>query len=798
VAKKSKGTRPKLNTPGPATTELVKAGMPLDRVQAQANAGMNSARPFGPGAPLQPRDGYSTTPRSYDFRTGINIGARPRSNEQTQRISFDVQRQLIESYDVATICIWHRIDSIRSRKWNLVPTAGFDGDADPLIALGRRILKRPDRKTRFKPWIAKYLYDVLAFDAGALYRMRNNAKQVIGLKVVDGTTIAPMLDAWGDTPDAPATAYQQFAQGVPWDDLTTDDLIYEPYRPTSNTPYGHGPIESVIMAVSTDIRFQAYFMSRFTDGNVPEGFAGAPEGWSPEQIKEFQEAWDAILYGDVAAKSQMRWVPHGTTLAWTNEKDFTDEFSMFLLRKTCAAFHVTPTDMGFTETTNNATADTQMDIQERIGDGPLLDHVAEILTDFLQEDIGLPLDFEWESGDEEQDALSTMQADEIAVNIGALSVSEVRERRYGLTEPDGLPVARYIMSAKSGPIPLSALAAVAGPIDTGTAAPLPGAPLPHKPFSPVEGVAPAKPPSVPALAVQRYPADNPQAADTAVNADIAAATPVPVGAPVVKSDGATAGITSATGVVGYDLDGQDDDDVPVVHSLPEDPIRKAVAAEMAAFRRFTKARRNPASFRDFEFTTVDPRSAHRLNVGARARIRKSAGLVVAAGLCVRAADTGRVLMLQRSMDPDDPAAGYWEFPGGCLEDGEQPLDAAWREWQEETGCLLPAGTFTGEALPGWTSTDGVYQGYVLNVDTEATIPTGTRGQVNNPDDPDGDTVEALGWFWPQHLAGNPAIRPELAEDIPTVLAALNPSTAEIDVMKAATPDPKGHGATERS
>ena len=38
--------------------------------------------------------------------------------------------------------------------------------------------------------------------------------------------------------------------------------------------------------------------------------------------------------------------------------------------------------------------------------------------------------------------------------------------------------------------------------------------------------------------------------------------------------------------------------------------------------------------------------------------------------------------------------GAWCFPKGLVENGEEPLDAAKREWQEETGLNLPNGVYT--------------------------------------------------------------------------------------------------------
>lgn len=59
---------------------------------------------------------------------------------------------------------------------------------------------------------------------------------------------------------------------------------------------------------------------------------------------------------------------------------------------------------------------------------------------------------------------------------------------------------------------------------------------------------------------------------------------------------------------------------------------------------------------------------------------------VAAGLIVR---DGKILICQRTKHQPMPLK--WEFPGGKIEQGEQPIDALRRELEEELGIVAKVG-----------------------------------------------------------------------------------------------------------
>lgn len=109
--------------------------------------------------------------------------------------------------------------------------------------------------------------------------------------------------------------------------------------------------------------------------------------------------------------------------------------------------------------------------------------------------------------------------------------------------------------------------------------------------------------------------------------------------------------------------------------------------------------------------------------------------------------------------------GRFEFPGGRLDDGESPIQAAMREWSEETGLNLPDGDLTGH----WVSNDGKYEGYILLIDSEDDLDLENRNDVENPDD---HGFEALVWFDPKQLEDNPSIREEILDNLDIILPML--------------------------
>jgi hypothetical protein len=247
---------------------------------------------FSPSYPLVPPEREQV--RLWDYPVGYNAIYTPRSYEA---IGFDELRALAESHDITRLAIETRKDQIEKLDWTIKSrnekTPGEDaaGRIDQLTDFWRS----PDGERPFATWLREALEDVLVLDAAAFELRRNRGGKIIGLDVVDGSTVKVLLDDTGRRPRPPAPAYEQIIHGRPWRLLTSDELMYLPRNPRPHKAYGFSPVEQIVTTVNIGLRRQAMQLQHFTEGNVPPGLLNAPDGWSPEQIRQFQEWFDSIL-----------------------------------------------------------------------------------------------------------------------------------------------------------------------------------------------------------------------------------------------------------------------------------------------------------------------------------------------------------------------------------------------------------------------------------------------------------------------------------------------------------------------
>jgi predicted NUDIX family NTP pyrophosphohydrolase len=117
-------------------------------------------------------------------------------------------------------------------------------------------------------------------------------------------------------------------------------------------------------------------------------------------------------------------------------------------------------------------------------------------------------------------------------------------------------------------------------------------------------------------------------------------------------------------------------------------------------------------------------------------------------------------------------AGAWSIPKGLIDAGEEPLAAAQREFQEETGIeprgdYLPLGTIqqkAGKVVHAWAFESDADADSIKSNMTRVEMPRGSARWIDVPE------VDRAGWFEP--VVAREKINPAQAEFIDRLLAAI--------------------------
>ncbi len=417
------GGKPTDQTP-PNQRQGINTPDQVPRTRGGAPQQLLDANWFGPGVPLNPVAPDAVAGRIFDFPVNYNVNIRPRSTEQ---VDFPTLRALADTYDLMRLIIETRKDQVESYDWEIVPKQNAKNVSDTVLTAANEFFLYPDREHVWNTWLRMLLEDLFVIDAVALYPRFTRGGKPYAIELIDGGTIKRVLDPTGRTPLTPDPAYQQVLKGLPAVDYTVEELMYVMRNPRTNRVYGYSPVEQVIMTVNIAMRRQLHQLQFYTEGSIPEAFAGVPETWNMDTIKQFQLYWDNMMEGNTAQRRKVKFLPmDAAKMQFPKSEVMKDLFDEWLARIICFAFSISPTAL--VKETNRATATSAQDTALKEGLVPLLNWLKRLFDRLITQVYGNPdIEFKW-TMQKDLDPLTQAQVDQIYVITKVQTPDEVRDR----------------------------------------------------------------------------------------------------------------------------------------------------------------------------------------------------------------------------------------------------------------------------------------------------------------------------------------------------------------------------------
>ncbi len=256
-------------------------------------------------------------------------------------------------------------------------------------------------------------------------------------------------------------------KGLPAVNYSARDIIYRPRNVRAHRVYGYSPVQQVLMTVNIALRRQLWQLDYYSEGSIPDALIGVPAGWTPDQIKQFQdyplpnppplagggEGWG--FAGDLARRRRAKFVPGDTAvkIQQTKEPEQKNDFDEWLARIICYAFSVPP--QWAVKLMNRATADNQSAQAEDEGLEPTKEWVKDLIDKIISEEFASPdLELAWLDEDE-ADPKGLEAVLEGRVKLGAVTLNEMRDA-LGL-DPYANPAAdRPMVLTATGYVPIEA------------------------------------------------------------------------------------------------------------------------------------------------------------------------------------------------------------------------------------------------------------------------------------------------------------------------------------------------------
>ncbi len=476
---------------GYGTTKPLATPLPRDPRDAMT--------PFGPSTPLTPTPIDAPGPwgrpeprrTEYDPTWNLQIGAERRTTPWT------LLREMADTCDPIRRCIDIRKHSIQEKDWDIALTtvatqqmmrddvnlrsqqrAQLVGREKfgPQIARIREALEEPDRENHMSwtEWTGNAFEEHFVWDALAVYPVLTYGRQWHSFRIIDGSTIKPLRDVYGNTPSAPFPAFQQILYGFPRGEFQAsenpekvflhDQLFYRPRDRRSWTPYGSSPVEKALQLGYLWLRRMEWLREEFHAGSLPRAALEADKTWTDPAERVREEALlNESLSGDTRRRVQWTLFPAGFKPIFPPqlEQIYKPDLDQFIVAQIGSRFAVMPTQLGIIPNEGlfgRSIQPGEQDIDETEGDGPLEEWFVDLVNALARAYLGMPreLTLIFTGGGVEEDDAARATTDATRMNSAAKTVNQVRSDNGD--DPYELPEANepFVMGA-TGPVFLRGL-----------------------------------------------------------------------------------------------------------------------------------------------------------------------------------------------------------------------------------------------------------------------------------------------------------------------------------------------------
>ncbi len=306
---------------------------------------------FPPGRPITP---LLTTyqqalqeyePRTFQYPPNVNATIAPRLGYGLT--PFYQLKYFAENVPELGMCRRILTEELK----NFIPQLVHTGDETPVDVSEECpelewMVRYPDRKTPWPVWLSRLLYNLLVYDAPGIYNIFDRSGQIVGRRIIDGSTLFVLIDDNGEAPALPAPSIVQIYYGAPRAWMNSKQMTYLPRHLRADAPYGISPIEDCLRAVELLDKLWSYELSELTEGNTPEVLVSGPPDWPPEKLLVWESNYNSVMAGSPEQRMRMRFIPNGFTKLADRNHQWSPERYDAALERVGYVHGVPPSEMG--------------------------------------------------------------------------------------------------------------------------------------------------------------------------------------------------------------------------------------------------------------------------------------------------------------------------------------------------------------------------------------------------------------------------------------------------------------------